>query len=219
MARLEQFDYDAAEQSFRQALAIDPRLAMARLNLAIALLHAGKLDEAEADARAASSALPDSPNAQYVLGLVLRNQNRLDEAIAAFTRVSQIDAADAGTAVNLGQILQEQRKYPEAVAQFRRAIDAEAYNVTAAYGLATALARAGQADESATALARFETLRNSAYGTTFSQTISRAGPVCRGGRLDRARARARRRVDSGSGFHRRDSRGTGERRRIRCATA
>jgi lipoprotein NlpI len=37
VARLEQFDYDAAVVAFREALGIDPSLAAARANLAIAL--------------------------------------------------------------------------------------------------------------------------------------------------------------------------------------
>jgi len=40
VARLEQFDYDAAARSFREALQIAPALHIARLNLAIALLYA-----------------------------------------------------------------------------------------------------------------------------------------------------------------------------------
>ena len=175
VAQLEQLDYDAAVQSFRSALAIDPDLAMARINVAIALLHASRIEEAEAEARAAVQARPDSPHAQYVLGLVLRDRGQLDEAIAAFTRVAAIDARDPGTSVNVGQILQQQRQFPEAVSHFASAVEVEPYNVTAAYGLATALARAGRAEESAAAMARFQTLRTSPYGTTYSQTYLEQG--------------------------------------------
>ncbi len=175
VAQLEQLDYDAAVQSFRSALAIDPDLAMARINVAIALLHASRIEEAEAEARAAVQARPDSPHAQYVLGLVLRDRGQLDEAIAAFTRVAAIDARDPGTNVNVGQILQQQRQFPEAVSHFASAVEVEPYNVTAAYGLATALARAGRAEESAAAMARFQALRTSPYGMTYSQTYLEQG--------------------------------------------
>ena len=50
VAHLERYDYDAAAAAFREALKIDPRLAMARLNLAIALLYDGELDAAAAEA-------------------------------------------------------------------------------------------------------------------------------------------------------------------------
>lgn len=175
VAQLEQFDYNAAAQSFRQVLEIAPALAIARLNLAIALLHGGHLDAAEQEARAVSSTLPDSPHAHYVLGLVLRNQNRADEAIAAFQRVAEIDPEDAGTSINLGQIYQEQQKFAEAVTHFSRALAAEPYSITAAYGLAMALARAQSVDQSAEAMARFIELRKSGYGTTLSQAYLEQG--------------------------------------------
>ena len=197
VAQLEQFDYDAAAQSFRQALAIDPDLAMARINLAIALLHASRLDEAEADARAALQARPDSPHAHYVLGLVLRNRNQLDEAIAAFTRV----AADrrrviAGTASTWARSSRSSAGSRRPCRTSRARVDAEPYNVTAAYGLATALARAGRAEESATAMARFEALRKSAVRNDVLADLSRARPIWRGRRVDRTRTRVDRSLRS-----------------------
>jgi tetratricopeptide (TPR) repeat protein len=175
VAQLERFEFAAAVQSFRRALQIDTGLGMARINLAIALLHASQLEEAETEARSAARANPESPQAHYVLGLVLRSRDRLDEASTAFTRVADIDPRDAGASVHLGQILQEQRQFAAAVPYFARALDAEPYNVTAAYGLATALARAGRTAESAQAMTRFETLRATAYGTTYSQSYLEQG--------------------------------------------
>jgi Tfp pilus assembly protein PilF len=169
VAQLEQFDYDSAAQSFRRALEIAPALTIARLNLAIALLHDGHLEAAETEARAVSLTLPDSPHAHYVLGLVLRSQNRADAAMAAFQRVAAIDPDDVGTSVNLGQIQQEERRFAEATTHFKRALENEPYSITAAYGLAMALARAESVDQSAEAMARFQELQKSGYGTTLSQ--------------------------------------------------
>jgi Tfp pilus assembly protein PilF len=67
VARLEQFDFDAAAASFREALAIEPSLGTARVNLAIALLYSGQLDAARTAAEAAATALPDR-RSPYVLG-------------------------------------------------------------------------------------------------------------------------------------------------------
>jgi Flp pilus assembly protein TadD len=175
VARLEQFDYEEAAQAFRQALERDPDLGMARINLAIALLQSSALEEAERHVRTVLQREPDSAHANYVLGLVLRQRDQLDEAASAFARVAQLDPRDAGTAVNLGQIAQERRAYTDAIAQFTRALDAEPYNVTAAYGLATSLTRAGRAQDAGAAMARFEELRKSAYGTVFSQSYLEQG--------------------------------------------
>lgn len=170
VARLEQFDYKGAERSFREALATDANLSLARLNLAIALLYDGRSADALVEAREAVKLLPDAPQSHYVLGLAAKAESAFDDAIAAFTRVTRLDPRDSGAKVHLGQILLQQRQYPEAIRLFREALASEPYNVTAAYNLALALMRGGQAEEGRTAMQRFESLRDAPYGVTYSQT-------------------------------------------------
>ena len=57
VARLEQYDYDAAAASFQDALRVAPDLILARLNLAIALFYGGKPDAARLEAEAAAARL------------------------------------------------------------------------------------------------------------------------------------------------------------------
>src|SRR2546427_7363218 len=57
VALLEQFRPADAAEAFRQALKIDPTLAIARANLAIALFNVPDLAGAEREARAAAQAL------------------------------------------------------------------------------------------------------------------------------------------------------------------
>src|SRR5207237_653564 len=64
VALLEQFRHDDVVASFRKALELDPALALARANLAIALLNVPKLEEARLEARAAAAALPGVPQPQ-----------------------------------------------------------------------------------------------------------------------------------------------------------
>ena len=119
VAHLEQFDYKEAAASFRRALALDPRLKMARVNLAIALFNSQDADALK-EAEAAAASAPDSPQPQYILGLIAKNENRTDDAIAYFKKVLAVDPADVGSNVNLGQIYVQQRKYDDAVTLFRR---------------------------------------------------------------------------------------------------
>jgi tetratricopeptide (TPR) repeat protein len=175
VALLEQFSYDAAAQSFRQALQIDPALSVARLNLAIALFYGGHTAEAVREARTTAGLLPDDPHAHYVVALVARAENRLDDATAAFGRVLQLDPDDAGSQVNLGQIYLQERKYADAIAVLGKALSAEPYNVTAAYNLALALTRSGDAAEGQRAMQRFQALRESTYGVSYSQTYLSQG--------------------------------------------
>jgi len=175
VARLEQFAYDEATRSFREALRLSPDLDIARLNLAIAHFYGSRPAEAATEARAAAARLPANPVAHYMVGVIAKAENRLDEAAAAFERVLQLDPQDAGSLVSLGQIHAQQRRYVEALALFDRALAAEPYNVTAAYNAALALTRAGRGEDGRAAMQRFEQLRDSPYGVTYAQTYLTQG--------------------------------------------
>jgi tetratricopeptide (TPR) repeat protein len=175
VAQLEQFDYDAAARSFREALKLHPALDLARLNLAIALFYGGHTPDAATEARAAVERLPEVPQAHYVAGLIARAEDNLDTASSAFERVLKIDPADPGAKVNLGQIALQQREFDRALTLFREAAAAEPYNVTATYSIALALMRSAKQDEGRKAMQQFEQLRDSAYGVTYSQNYLAQG--------------------------------------------
>ncbi len=167
-------DYPAAAAAFRDSLAVDSSLAHAHLGLAIALLYAGQPEAALPEARAAAAALPAAPQPVFVLGLIARAVNDADLADRSFRRVLEMDPYDAASHVNLGQLLIQKRQFSEASAAFRAALAAEPYNATAAYGLATALTRAGDAT-AAEAMRRFQTLRDSPSAVTYSQGYFQQG--------------------------------------------
>ena len=175
VSRLERFDFDSAAAAFRQALEADPKLAIARLNLGIALFYGGKAEEAQKEITAAKADLPGKPQPDYMLGLIARGTGDTQAAIEAFSSVQRLDADDAGTAINLGQLYRQERKFKEAVEAFRRAMAAAPYNATAAYGLANTLVLAGQAEEGKAAMAHFQTLSASSYAITYSQTYLEQG--------------------------------------------
>ncbi|MEO7674373.1 MAG: FG-GAP-like repeat-containing protein, partial [Pyrinomonadaceae bacterium] len=175
IAQLEQFNYKEGSEAFRRALALDPHLKIARINLAIALFNAQEVDPALIEAKAAARIAPESPQPAYILGLIAKNQNRTDEAITSFQKVLAIDARDVGANVNLGQIYIQQRKYAEAITAFRKAIDAEPYNSTALYNLATALLRGGERAEGQQLMSRFQTLRRSGAATSIGQNYLEQG--------------------------------------------
>src|SRR5882724_2222539 len=175
VALLEQFNYKEAAAEFRRALKIDPALALARVNLGIALYNLPDADGALRELKAAADILPASPQVHYVLGLIARSQNRTVEGIAEFQRVLQIDPADPGANINLGQLYMQQRKYPEAIASFRVALGTEPYNVTATYNLAMALTRFGERPEGMAMMQKFQVLRSKGYGTTIGQNYLEQG--------------------------------------------
>ncbi len=174
VARLEQYDFDAAATAFQEALRRVPDLPLAHLNLAIAQFYGGKPDAARIEAEAAAGKL-SSPQPYYLLGLIARVQDRPDDAVRAFQKVLELDPTDVGTKVNLGQVYTQQRKFAEGVTLLREATATEPYNATAAYGLAMALTRS-QDPGGPEAMKRFETLRGTPYARTYSQTYLEQGP-------------------------------------------
>ncbi|MDQ3751123.1 MAG: FG-GAP-like repeat-containing protein [Acidobacteriota bacterium] len=175
VAQLEQFNYKEGVEAFRRALALNPQLKIAQINLTIALFNLQDIEAALTAAQTAVKNAPESPQTAYILGLIAKNQNRTDDAIAAFKRVLEIDPNDVGANVNLGQIYASQRKYTEAIATFRSAIDAEPYNATALYNLATALLRGGGREEGQQLMVRFQTLRQSGAATSIGQNYLEQG--------------------------------------------
>src|SRR6185436_3169304 len=175
VALLEQYRFDAALTELQKAVALLPRYAQARINLAIAQLYAPDLASAPRSAEQAASLDPRSPQPPYLLGLIARADGRADDAIRELERVRSLDPDDVGVNVNLGQLQLEARRFAEAIALFEAAARAEPYNVTAAYGLGTALLRAGRRDEGAAVLARFEKLRDSPYKTQLGRNYLEQG--------------------------------------------
>ncbi|WP_291981730.1 FG-GAP-like repeat-containing protein [Luteitalea sp.] len=175
VAYLEQFNHEKAATQFEAALAIDGSFTPARVNLAIARLYEPDLPAALKAATAAAATPAAPPHADFVLGLIARSENREADAVAAFRRVLETDPDDVASLVNLGQLLLQRREYAEAVPVFSKAVDLEPYNVSALYNLAVAQTRAGQRELGAATTAKFQALRETGYGTTYSNTYMEQG--------------------------------------------
>lgn len=175
VALLEQFKHKEAADAFRRALQLAPDLALARVNLGIALFNLPDLPAAQKELQAASTAVPSAPQPHYLLGLLAKTQNRTEDAITSFQKVLRIDPNDVGSNINLGQLYAQQRKYPEAIAVLRTAVAAEPYNATALYNLGTALIRGGQRVEGQKVIAQFQELRERGTGTTLGTNYLEQG--------------------------------------------
>ena len=180
VALLEQFKFKEAADAFKRALQLDPNLALARINLGIALFNVPDLPAAQHELQAAAAAAPSAPQPLYLLGLAAKTQNRSEEAVTYFQKVLRIDPNDVGANVNLGQLYSQQRKYTEAIAVLRTAVTAEPYNATALYNLGTALLRGGQRDEGQKVIAQFQELRQRGSGTTLGANYLEQGRYAEG---------------------------------------
>ena len=85
VALLEKFKHKEAADAFRRALQLQPDLALARINLGIALFNVPDLPAAQKELQAASTLAPSAPQPPYLLGLLAKTQNRPEEAVAETT--------------------------------------------------------------------------------------------------------------------------------------
>ncbi|HEV8369538.1 MAG TPA: FG-GAP-like repeat-containing protein, partial [Pyrinomonadaceae bacterium] len=175
VALLEQFKYKEGADAFKRALQLNPKLVLARINLAIALYNLPDLPASQREAQAAIALAPNAPQPYYILGLIAKTQARNDDAIGPFQQVLKLDPNDVGANVNLGQIYSQQKKYPEAIAAFRVALVAEPYNSTALYNLGTALIRAGQREEGQRVIQRFQEFRTRGSGSSLGNNYLEQG--------------------------------------------
>lgn len=93
---------DAAIERFRAALALDPRLAPAHVNLGMLLEAAGAGDEALAHYRHAIAIAPQTFQAHLNLGALLAARKSFREAEAAYLNALGLDATACAAWTNLG---------------------------------------------------------------------------------------------------------------------
>jgi tetratricopeptide (TPR) repeat protein len=95
---------DSACEAYERALALDPELGDAHVNLGCLLHDRGKLGDAEAHYRAALARRPGDAVAWFDLGVVLEDQERLAEARSAYEASLGCDPACADAHYNLARV-------------------------------------------------------------------------------------------------------------------
>ena len=122
---LEGVDAEAAMDAYRQALAADPGLLDARINLGLLLHQAGRLESAERVYRDAIKACGDEPMLLYNIGVLLDDMGRKPEAVQAYEAALRRDPALADCHYNLALLCEQLGKPKEAIrhmAAYRRLV-------------------------------------------------------------------------------------------------
>ena len=102
--RLRLGDAAGALAPLRRAVALDPRVVLARVNLGGALLATGDVAAADAQLSAALRLDPDTPGALGNLGVIRAQQGRTAEARALFERLLAVSPGDARAAAALADL-------------------------------------------------------------------------------------------------------------------
>jgi len=122
-ALLETQDQDAALEAYAHAIAGDPGLLKARINMGCLLHEMGRLEQAERVYREALRAHGDDPVVLYDLGVLLEDQGRRREAMQVYETALRKDPAFADCHYNLALLYRSLSRPKEAIqhmAAYRR---------------------------------------------------------------------------------------------------
>ena len=122
-AALENEDADAAVRAYEDAVAADPTLLDAHINLGRLLHESGRYAQAERVYRNAIQVCGDEPLLLFNLGVLLDDSGRKMDAIQTYEAALQIDPALADCHYNLALLYEDAKKPKSAIrhmAQYRR---------------------------------------------------------------------------------------------------
>jgi Tfp pilus assembly protein PilF len=106
-----------------QALAINPGLVQAHINLISLYGRTKQFDKAEQSYRAALAINPDLPDIHFNFGVLLAGQERDKEAAQAFQRCLELNPYYAEAHHNYGALIEREGKLDEAATHYRKAIE------------------------------------------------------------------------------------------------
>jgi Flp pilus assembly protein TadD len=142
-ALYEQGKPEAAEASYRRALALQPNLAGAHNNLGTLLYERDELDEAVACYRQALALEPDYAAAHDNLGTALWRQGKFGEAEDRTRRALALAPGFTQALGNLGSMLRDRGRLNEASAVYRQLLQVSPGDSDGLNGLACVLAAQG----------------------------------------------------------------------------
>ena len=118
---LEPASPEEARHAYEQAIALDPALADAHVNLGRLFHHAGLTDRAETHYRAALAHAPRDPIGHFNLAGLLEEIGRTQDAVAAYQQALVADSDFADAHYNLGLLLDSLGRRAGAMTHLRAA--------------------------------------------------------------------------------------------------
>lgn len=138
------WDWDGAEQAFRQSLQLNPSFAQGRAWYSLYLEAMARHPEAIAEAERARQLNPLSMGANVNLAWQLYQADRNEEAIEQLEKVLELDPGFWGAHWALGSVYRHKKMYPEAIAALQKAVALEGGQTLPVATLAYTYAVAGQ---------------------------------------------------------------------------
>ena len=166
-----------ALREFTRTEQLDPKLYVARLNQAIALLNLQRFAEARRLLRSVVERDPDNARAWYNLGLLDRGQGQDEAALQDFQRAAELVRDDADTFYFLGATYSQLHREQDAIPVLKRALALNPFHASAEFALARAYQRLDQTAEAKPHLARFQELTRNKLGALVGQAYGDQGPL------------------------------------------
>jgi tetratricopeptide (TPR) repeat protein len=147
-------DVPAAIAAHEAALARDPSLAQAHVNLISLYGRAADYAKAEAHYRVAVASCADLGEAHYDYGVMLALQEKWDLAADAYRQALALNPAHVQARNNLGQLLERQQKFAAAADEYRLALEAQPTFRLARFNYGRMLIALGRNDDAVAELAK-----------------------------------------------------------------
>ena len=136
----------------QQALALNPQLVQAHINLISLYGRMRQVDKAERHYQAALVINPDLPDLHYNFGVLLVGQERFNQAAQAFQHCLQLNPHYAEAHHNYAALIEREGKLDEAAQHYRKAIENKPGYRAAHFSLGRILVNQGKLTE---AIAQF----------------------------------------------------------------
>ena len=146
-AEWQQRQFDAAERSIRQALALAPDDADALRMLGVMAQHRGDQATAADCFRRVLPVWPEDAELRVGLGIALHERGEIDEAMAQLQRACELAPASASAWFNFGEACWRQARTEDAIAALQRALELAPAHLPARLSLAKAQASLGRIDD------------------------------------------------------------------------
>ena len=128
---------EEARKEYEQAIALDPKMSEAFLNLGILLIEK-EPGSAVAPLKKAVDLLPAQSRPRFLLGLAQERTGDVPAAVESYESALRLDPSDGETVLHLGALYVKLQRYPEAEAKFRDTLATQPKSPQALQGLAQA---------------------------------------------------------------------------------
>jgi tetratricopeptide (TPR) repeat protein len=166
-AKFFDWDWPGAEESFRRAIALNPKYVEAHQLYSLYLVALGRFDQAIAEGKRAVELDPLSVNSQARLGQVFSYARRYDDAIRELRNALELDPNFVFALWHLGESYTQVSRYDEAITVLEKAATLSRRNPAVLGYLGCAYAKSGRDREGRELLKELTELSGTRYVSPF----------------------------------------------------